>query len=273
MDDTLKTLIYGFLGTIVIHGALERRAAHDAARQVRDAFASSSAVRARVEPRGMFGALGNRFYAVDIFGTGLATNQLPFVAVPRPGWKGSIRHLRLHFDNMVLRGVAIDRLDADLPNVTYDIGQALYRDRLVIRGAGDGSISVRIGADGLRDFILRKYRRTLSDIQVSFRDERVMIVGKLAIFGIQSPFIATGRLEQRDGRYVDLSMPSIEMNGRTLTSEVTANVLREINPVLDISTDLGLAGYITLSRIVIGVQEITISGRAAIPRGTRQNDH
>ena len=121
MDDTVKTVVFGFLGMIVIHASLERRAKHDATAEVERAFQHSGTVHTRVEPRGMFGVLANRLYSIDVYGSGLKSNQLPFTTIPRNGWKGSIRHLRLHFDNLVLKGLPVDRFEADIPNVTYDL--------------------------------------------------------------------------------------------------------------------------------------------------------
>jgi len=265
MDDTLKTVIFGFLGMIVFHASLEKRAQHDAARQVSASFQNTGSIRAVTEPRGMFGALANHFYAVDIYGTGQSAEHLPFLAFPREGWKGHIRHLRLHFDNLTLKGLPVSRFEADIPNVTYDLGQALYKDRLVIRGAGAGSATVTIGAGGLRTFILKKYGRSLREIQVSFRDHKVVISGKILLFGAQSPFVAVGELVDRDGRYVDLTRTSVDLNGQPLSPEVAANMLKQINPVLDIAADLDLAEYLKISHVSIGASDITVFGQASIP--------
>jgi len=265
MDDSLKTFVFGFLGLIVIHGSLEKRARRDAARTAEEAFQHSGVIHARIEPRGMFGVFASRLYSIDIDGEGLKSDRLPFVAVPRSGWKGQIRHLRLHFGHLTLNGLPVERFEADIPDVTYDIGRALYRDKLVIRGAGEGPASVRIDAAGLRAFIDRKYSRILSEVEVAFQDNRVAITGKLLVFGAPTPFLATGELEPRTGRYIDLVKPTIEMNGRPLSETAASNLLKQINPVLDISTDLGLEGYFTLSSVSIGDKAITVFGRAAIP--------
>lgn len=265
MDDTLKSVIYGFLGLIVFHAALEKRATDDTNRQVREAFRGNGTVRTNVEPRGMFGAFANRFYSVSVHGIGLQTDQLPFVTVPRPGWKGQIRHLRLRFDQLLLKGLPVEHFLADIPNVSYDLGHALYKDRLVIRGAGEGLASVEIRADGLRLFVLQKYRGTLDDIEVSFRDNKVAIRGRLLFLGASAPFSAIGELDARDGRYVDLVRASAEMNGRPVSPAALEDILRRLNPVLDISADLALEGYLTISRVEIGTSSIVITGKAAIP--------
>jgi hypothetical protein len=265
MDDTLKTVIFGFLGMIVFHASLEKRAQHDATRQVSASFRNTGSIRAVTEPRGMFGALANHFYAVDIYGTGQSTEHLPFLAFPREGWKGHIRHLRLHFNDLTLKGLPVSRFEADIPNVTYDLGQALYKDRLVIRGAGTGPATVTIGAEGLKTFILKKYGRSMREIQIGFADHKVVISGRILLLGAQSPFVAIGELVERDGRYVDLTRTSVDLNGKPLAPEVAASMLKQINPVLDIATDLDLADYLKITHVSIGAAEITVFGQASIP--------
>ena len=265
MDDTLKTVIYGFLGLIVFHAALEKRAKDNSARQVREAFHRTGTIWTSVEPRGMFGAIGNRFYAIDVIGSGISADSLPFVTIPRSGWKGQVRRLRLHFDNILLRGLPVERFDAEIPNVSYDLGYALYKDRLVIRGGGDGPASIRIGADGLRQFILRKYSRTVADVSVSFAGGKVVIGGNVLLLGLQSPFTATGALSPREGRFVDLASSKIVMNGQPLQAVYISNVLKQINPVLDISANIELGGYITISSVEIGSNSVMVFGRATIP--------
>ncbi|HLJ55995.1 MAG TPA: DUF2993 domain-containing protein [Chthonomonadaceae bacterium] len=265
MDDTAKALVLGFLGLIVVHAGLERRARHDAARQLDGAFHHSGALRLSVEPRGMLGALGNRLYAIDVTGTGQSIDKMPFASIPRSGWKGEIRHLRVHLDSLTLKGLPVERLDADIPNVTYDIGQALYKDRLVIRGAGEGPATVRIGADGLRRFIDRKYGQTVTDVAVAFRGGRVQITGDLMFLGAKAPFVALGDMTTRSGRYVDLAQADVTLNGKPLSPDLVQAIIRQLNPLLDIADDLGLAGYLKLTSVSVGADAVTVYATATIP--------
>ena len=265
MDDTLKNVVFGLFSLFVIHGSLERRVNHDAARQVMDSFNHTGTVHTRVESRGVFGVFGNKLYSVDIMGDGLISERLPFFSTPRSGWKGSIRHLRLHLTNLTLKGLPVERFDADIPDVTYDIGQATYKDWLVIRGACRGPGSVQIGAEGLQTFVLRKYKKLMSEVKVEFLKEGVGISGNLNLFGKPTPFSATGTLVTRDKRYLDLTQPKIEMNGKPVSEALTLTILKQINPVLDIETDLGLGGYFTLERIQFSAGHIIASGETGIP--------
>ena len=117
----------------------------------------------------------------------------------------------------------------------------------------------------MRVFILKKYNKTLSDVQVSFQGNKVVIVGNLLLFGSRSPFVAAGELNDRDGRFIDLVRPKMDLNGMALSPVATASVLKQINPVLDIVTDLDLEGYLSLSQVVVGIDAVTVYGRAGIP--------
>ena len=230
-----------------------------------DSFNHTGTIRTRVESRGVFGVFGNKLYSVDIFGDRLVSEKLPFFAQPRSGWKGSIRHLRLHLTNITLKGLPVLRFEADIPDVTYDIGQATYKDWLVIRGAGVGPASVMIAPIGLETFVSSKYSKLMSGVKVVFLSDSVGISGNLGLFGKPSPFSATGRLATRAGRYLDLIDPQMMMNGKPLSPAMTNSILKQINPVLDIDADLGLGGYFTLSSLEYASDALTVRGIAGIP--------
>jgi hypothetical protein len=269
MDDTLKNLAFGFLALIVLHGSLEKRAKHDANRQIKEAFNNTGGLQTRVEARGMFGAFVNDLYSVEVLGQHQKVDHLPFLIIPRNGWKGSIRHLRLHLTDLTLKGLPVERFDADIPFVTYDLGHALYRDRLVLRGAGAGPASVRIGREGLQKFILTKFRRTLSGVQVEISNGKVVISGNLLLFTGPTAFHATGDLLPRGGRYLDLVNPEIRLSGSPLTPEAAASLLKGINPVLDVESDLGLGGYFTITQVEIREGFVLARGSATIPLDIR----
>ena len=110
MDDTLRNAAIGLAAFLVLHVSLEHRAKRGAERQVYESFNRTGHVRARLEPRGWFGLETSDFWAVDVYGEDLKTDRLPFHVYPRKGWKGSIRHLRLHLKRFHAGGSAHTRL-------------------------------------------------------------------------------------------------------------------------------------------------------------------
>ncbi len=268
MDDTLKNLTIGLFVFALLHGGLEQRARHNATRQMREAFNNTGTIQASVEPRGLFGLYASDVWAVDIYGQHQRTYRLPFYVYPRPGWKGSIRHLRLHLTDFTLSGLPIARFEADLPFVTFDIGHAIWKDRLRLRSAGTGPVTALVDAEGLRTFISHKYHQTLSDVEIWIQNQKIHLKGRIALFTAPVPFIATGTLAPRAGRYIDFADPVILLNRSFLAPQVAQSLLKGINPVLDVQTDLGLSGFFTLTDIEIGDRFVTIRGRATVPPAT-----
>ena len=265
MDDLTRALTFGLLTLLTIHGSIEDRARRSAERQVRESFQYTGSVRAEIQGRGLFGVEANDFWSVDIYGMELRSDRLPFYVYPRPGWKGSIRHLRLHLKRFTLKGLPIRAFDADIPFATYDIGHALYKGRLVLRGTGAGPATVEVDAAGLRAFINKKFRDTITDVNISFPGRRILIEGKIRLFSDYAPFSAMGTLVPRAGRFLDLADPEMRLNGVLMTTSGTQNLLRQINPVLDADADLGLGGYFEMERVEVKDDEIVITGRASIP--------
>ena len=265
MDDTLRNVAIGLAAFLVLHVSLEQRARRGAERQVFESFNRTGHVSARLEPRGWFGLETSDFWAVDVYGEDLKTDRLPFYAYPRTGWKGSIRHLRLHLKRFTLAGLPIRAFDADIPSATFDIGHAVYKSRLVLRGTGSGPATVAVDANGLKAFIDKKFRNTLSDVTVHFVNHQVIIEGKANLLGNLNPISTTGILVPREGRYLDITEPQVRINGTLVTLAVTESLLKQINPVLDTDADLGLGGYFVMERVEVGDDEIVITGRASIP--------
>lgn len=265
MDDLLKNLTIGLFAFLIVHRGLEDRARHDTARQVREAFDNTGSVRASVEPRGMLGLFASDVWAVDIYGKGIRAERLPFALYPRPGWKGSIRHLRLHLTDFTLAGLPIDRFEADVPFVTYDIGHALWKDRIVLRDAGTGYGVVQVGMAGLRSFLLRRYESRLSDVVIWQQNHKIYLKGSFTLFATPLPFLASGRFAPRAGRYIDLIEPTFFLNRAPATPQMTELLLKQINPALDTERDLGLRRYFTIETVEIGENGLTIRGQATIP--------
>lgn len=267
MDDTLKNAALGFLAFLVVNGQLRKRAEHDAARQIREAFAAeaSSQITARVDTGGLLGLETSRLSSVDIYGDRLASNRLPFLLYPRSGWNGRIRHLRLHLTNFTLSGLPVKRFDADVPNAAYDLGHALYRHRLHLRSADPGVGQVVVGPDGLETFVNRKFHDTLSDVKVCLFDHQLFFSGNVHLFSQTIPVEATGALTAREGRYVDLTDPTFLLNKTPLSRTLSAVLLQRLNPVLDTVADLDLGGVFSITGVEIGDGELIVAGRVTVP--------
>lgn len=270
MDDLFKYMALGFFGFVVLHGSLEQHGRHSAERQVRQAFHHTGQVRAQIIPRGLFGLFANDITSVTLQAKGIETDSLPFSISPRSGWKGHIKLLRLRFTEFRLMGLPVERFDADIPDATYDLGHAFWKDRLQLRSAGIGPPFVSIRSAGLEAFLSKKYNQILSDVKVLVTQKQISITGQLKILGSFSPFSASGGLIARDGRYVAILNPFFEINGGHVSDATTALLLKQFNPILDIEKDLGLGTFFTLRNVEVGEGVVTIQGSITLPRAETQ---
>lgn len=265
MDDLFKNLALGFFGLTVLHGGLEERMQHDATRQVREAFQQTGRVRTVAHPRGLFGAYVNDLWAVDIYGDHLRCERLPFYIYRRGGWKGSIRHLRLHLTDFTLAGLTVERFEADVPFVKYDLGHAFYKGRLVFRGAERGEAKVEISAGNLRSFLMNKFKTILSDVEVWVQNRKPYLSGRIRLLGSIFPFTATGTLIVREGRTLELTDALVRLNGSVVDKATTEGILKLVNPVLDLRNDLKMDSFLSLTAVEIGERLLTVRGRVTIP--------
>ncbi len=265
MDDTFKSIAFGFLGFAVFHGCLEARAHQDIKHQVEESFHHTGKVEISLQPRGVFGLYSNDIYAIDVYGEKLQADALPFGVVKKRSWQGSIQHLRLHYHDFRLRSLHIDKLDADIPKVKYDVGEALRHEKLLLRGSGTGPASVGLKTDSLALFITKKYPNFFSDLNISLQPEHVLLTGKTSILGLRAPFKVAGHLIQRDARFIDLVAEEIELNGIRVMPQTAQTVVNRLNPVLDIDTDLGLKGIFTIGDVQLDTEFVTIRGKITFP--------
>lgn len=265
MDDTVKGLTIGLLSMLVLHGFLGGRARHAAERQMRETFSGSGTIRAEVREEAPFGLFANNIHALDIYGSGVSAERLSFIQVPRSGWKGRIQHLRLHLTDSVIAGMRVARLEADIPNVTYDLGHAFYKDRLFIRTAAPGTIEVWLDQSNLATFAVRKFGRTVNSIKATLAGDRLELVGNLKLLNSATPFSVSGLLSERDGQYVDLVDPIITLNGAPVDAARAHLLMSTINPVVDVEKDLHLGKLITVQRVTVSDHQLIIEGKLTIP--------
>jgi hypothetical protein len=270
MDDLLKGLAAGAAALILIHGSLEHRVQRDATRQVREAFTGPGEVHVRIVPEGLLGIFGGDIHAVDITGERLHVDALPFKLTPMAGADGTIHHLRLHLREFLLSGLPVERFDAEVPGIRFDIGRSMRRKEIVLSRTGIGTAEARITTEGLRAFISGKYEQTLSDVLIWTQNKKLFILGRARLFGAPVPFLANCTLVSRDGRYVDLAGTVIRMYGTLMAPKNAAAMAAQFNPVLDIVHDLRLGGYLTMTQVEIGDGFVTIRGQATLPAAPTQ---
>ena len=162
------------------------------------------------------------------------------------------------------------RLEADIPNVTYDLGQALYKDRLLIRSADAGRVQVSINQSSLDTFARQKYGKAFSNVKAVLTGNLISITGRVSLLSNVIPFSVEGELTQHAGRYVDITGPVVTLNGNLVGSLQARGLLERINPVLDIENDLHLEQIIHIQHVSGIGDQLIIEGEILVPRRRTQ---
>lgn len=231
---------------------------------MRESF-SGGEINAKVEPRGTLGAISSDLYSVDVIGRGFRVDKIPFELHPKPGWKGRIRHLRLHLHDFFLAGLPVSRMEGEIPFAKYDLGHAFNRRRLYLRSAEAGTASVTLSAENALVFIQRKFKDTLEEGKVSLINGKIIVTGKFRFLGNLQPFYAEGRAAVREGRFADLVEPVVFLSDVLLPKSVTASIVSKLNPIIDIDTDLHLKGMFEPKNIVVGDGVARVDGVLTVP--------
>lgn len=264
MDDFWKTLWWGGLGLYFVQGGMKPWAERSAVRQVRESFHKGE-LTAKVSSRGMLGMLVSDIYSVDIYGSGVHVDKIPFDLHPKEGWKGRIRHLRLHLTDFQMAGLPVSRMEGDIPFAKYDLGYAFNKQRLYLRSAEAGTASVYLTAENALVFVQRKFKENLQDGRVFLINDRVIMMGKIRLFGGMQPFYAEARVAVRGGRYIDLVEPTVFLSDTLLPPPVAKNILKQLNPVIDTDIDLRLKGLFEPQKIAINDGTVRVEGKLTVP--------
>src|SRR6185295_5508534 len=137
------------------------------------------------------------------------------------------------------------------PSVTLDIIREIFDDRIVLRSAGEGTAVAVVNEPGLRSFILKKYPQ-YKDLVVRLTPGSAYLAARASVLGLPARVEATAGIGVREGRYLDAIDPVMKLNGKEAAPSLTLSILKTLNPVLDIDRDLGLGGYIYVTRAEIG---------------------
>jgi LmeA-like phospholipid-binding len=265
MDDTTKSVAIGLVAALLLHGFLQDRARQASVREMREAFPAGGEISARVVAEPPLYLFGNRIQILDLYGTGVSTDRLPFMQYPRTGWKGSIHSLRLHIKQSTLKGLSIEKLEAEIPNVRYDLGWAMNRNRLKIRSAGTGTLDIWISTDAITEFTRKKYARSMRDVQVSVIGDRMAVRGTALLMGAKAQIDVQGSLVPKAGRYVEIENPQVSLNGKLVAADAAARLISGVNPVLDVDKDFDIGNFMRVESVKVEGALVHIHGSAAVP--------
>ncbi len=265
MDDTLKSVTAGLVSLVVIHGILEFKAHRVALNELHIAFPHHKETDARVREVQPLGLFSNRIRLIDLTASQVETAGIPLYQSPGGGLTGNIGHLRLHMLNSTFAGLSVSRFDADIPDVKYDVGTLVFRDRILIRGAGVGNGTVTVSEADLVGFAARKLMGLVDNCTITIINGEIRIEGVSAVSSTKSILVAQGKLTVRDGRSIQVEQLTASMDGKPIARPLVNLLANRLNPVLDTDADLHLADFIHLTDVRTLPGAVRIEGTLTIP--------
>lgn len=266
MSDALKDAVIAFFGLALLQGIIAHRIERAAEREIGRSVRGGQ-IRAEVEPRGMFGLLIGQSYHTRVNARGFQGELLPIRLTPDGGPRATARFLELDFREITVRGVPIRRLKAEIPFAAVDMSKALFDERIVVRSAGEGTAEAVLDAEGLRIFIERKFPQ-FKNVEIRLSPDVAQMNAETWVLGVTTRLEARGKVVPAEGRYLNLADPSVYISGKEAPPEFTQNLLKRVNPIVDLESDLGIGDYIYMAEARLGPGILTIRGRATVPRAT-----
>jgi hypothetical protein len=263
VSDTLKDAAIVLFGLFVFSGVVNHRVNRATEIDLRRTMKGGE-VHASIRPDGIFGLLIGESSSTLIRARGFHSSNLPFYIQRGAGLRANVKRLDLDFQDFTLRDSPVKRFVASLPKVSIDIGSAFFRERIVIRTAGEGTAVATVDSVGMQRFIQKKYP-DFKNVQVILIPGFVSVTADTPILGTLSRVEMRGKLSHREGRFLDIIEPTILLNGKETSPVFAQTRARAINPVLDVDRDLGLAGFLYINEVEIGEGIITIRGKASVP--------
>ena len=209
------------------------------------------------------GALGD-LKSATIKARNFSTNGLPLFTEPQRSKRGIIRSLNLELTNFELAGLRVEQLSATIPDCRFDYDLAVKRKSIRLSKSGTGDGVVRVRADALEAFILRKFRE-IKTVKVMLSPGQIKVSGYGEFLLIQTNFEVLAKLSSPDGTSLFLTKTQINFDGNPAGDQASKVLLDTLNPVVSFPADLGLYDAVRVRKIVIGDGFLEAYGDTKIP--------
>ena len=262
MNPLLPLALFGFglaIGNAEI-GKFERSAADEISSRL---SGDSRQVQVDVVPDGLAVAWGSLARAT-ITASDFSLTELPLFTEPERSQAGRLGELRLRLADFELRGLRIKELRADIPACRYDFGLAKSERTFRLSRSGVGTGSVKILEQDLADYIVMKYAEVKS-ATVKIYNDVVWVEGYGEFLIIKTDFAIIAKLAAVDGTKLELTDAKIYFNWLRADPAGAQALLDLLNPVIDLNSDLGLHGAISVRSIRLRNGVLLAEGDTKIP--------
>lgn len=221
----------------------------------------------KVEVRAVPDGIGIVWGALDkaiIRASDYEVDGIPLFVEPSRSKAGRCGNLTLDLRNFKLRGLRIESLFAEIPACRYDRTLALTKKMFRLSKSGVGKGTVRVLEDDLESFILSKFGE-IKSVNVKVNRGVVWVEGDGEFLVIKTKFTVIADLVPIDGTKLTLANAKVWFDWRRADPFATENLLKTLNPVVDLNEDLGLMDAIQVEKIKLEDGVVEATGRTKIP--------
>ena len=263
MREFLKGTAWTLVGLAFFSGIASERARYAARRDLERAIPDSR-FEVAIQPRGLLGYVTGDLESARITGRGFTIEQLPFTIEPRGGIHARLAKLELKLQDVSVRALPLQSLEAVIPGVRVDAARVLFNGHFTIRAAGEGIGEAVISESGLSQFIARK-RPEFSDLNVTLQPGEALVRGRATLLIAPAPIEARVTLGVSEGRYLNAVEAAVKLNGQAVPAALTERLLQSLNPIIDVERDLGLGQWLYATGVAVEHGILKVRARVSIP--------
>lgn len=211
-----------------------------------------------------FGAFRGDLSRATITASRFEVPGMPLFTEPERSTMARIKRLEISLTDFVLAGLHVQELVAQIPDCRYDLGLVLRERQFRLSKSGIGWGTVKLSEGDLADYILKKYKEVEAVTVRAFNDV-LWIEGTGTFLVAKTDFAVIGRLAPGDGHRLILEDAKVYFNWQRAEPGLVKVVLKALNPVIDLSGELGLLDAVKVQEITLRDGVILASGPAKIP--------
>ena len=172
---------------------------------------------------------------------------------------GKIDRLVIRAEDFEVEGLRVQRLDATVRSIRYDLLKAAVKRRLRLTGMGESTLSVRIAGPDLERY-LKPRVIALQDFQLRLLHGRLEIKGRARAL-VPIPITVLAGLEVKGGDEIHLVDPRIRVTAVPLPGFLVRRIMKQVNPVADLSRGADETSRRQIDRLRIAPSYLSARGR------------
>jgi len=172
---------------------------------------------------------------------------------------GKIAKIVIQAEDFEVEGLHVERLDATIRSIRYDLLKAAVKRRMRLTGMGESTVAVRFAGPDLERFVAPRVT-ALEDFHLRLLHGRLEVKGKAKAV-VAVPVTILAGLEAKNHDEIHLSDPQIRVTGVPLPGFLVKRIMGEVNPIADLSGGEDPAFTLEIDRLRIAPSGLLAEAR------------